>query len=125
MFERVGLIGVGAMGQALLHRLRLSHVAVQAYDIAPACLEKAREMGATPVASAAAAAKDVDAIHLFVRTDDEVIEALTSPEGVLSGAKPGAILILHSTVLPETTIDRKSTRLNSSHTDISRMPSSA
>ena len=58
MFERVGLIGVGAMGQALLHRLRLSHVAVQAYDIAPACLEKAREMGATPVASAAAAAKD-------------------------------------------------------------------
>ena len=46
------------------------------------------------------------------------IEMLTEEENQLLGAfKPGDVFIVSK--------DRKSTRLNSSHTDISRMPSSA
>ena len=33
--------------------------------------------------------------------------------------------VIGQTKMPDKVIDRKSTRLNSSHTDISRMPSSA
>ena len=37
----------------------------------------------------------------------------------------GAVLLARSPLMKSVRVDRKSTRLNSSHTDISRMPSSA
>lgn len=103
MFNEVGLVGVGAMGQALLHRLLLAGVKVKAYDISEASLAVARQMGADIVDSPAAAARDVVAVHLFVRTDAEQIEATTGAGGILEGASPGMVLFLHSTVLPATT----------------------
>ena len=39
--ETIGIVGVGAMGSALLERLRLVHVEALAYDIDPAALDRA------------------------------------------------------------------------------------
>jgi 3-hydroxyisobutyrate dehydrogenase-like beta-hydroxyacid dehydrogenase len=103
MFSRVGLVGVGAMGRALLHRLRLANVNVQAFDISAESLSAARSAGAECVGSAAEAAANVEIVHLFVRTDEDVLNATTGSNGILSGARPGSILLLHSTVLPDTT----------------------
>jgi 3-hydroxyisobutyrate dehydrogenase-like beta-hydroxyacid dehydrogenase len=103
MFKSVGLVGVGAMGQALLHRLILAGARVKAFDISEEALTAARNLGAEVVESAAEAARGVDAVHLFVRTDEEEVAATTGPDGILRGAAPGTVLILHSTVLPETT----------------------
>lgn len=103
MANPVGLVGVGKMGQALLFRLQQAGIGVKAYDIAGAAMAAAREGGAETVASAAGAARDAEYIHVFVRTDDEVIDATLGPDGVLSGAAAGCILLLHSTVLPKTT----------------------
>jgi 3-hydroxyisobutyrate dehydrogenase-like beta-hydroxyacid dehydrogenase len=103
MFRSVGLVGVGAMGQALLQRLVLAGVKVRAYDISEESMAAARELGAETVESAAEASRGVEAVHLFVRTDQEEIESATGPGGLLEGAAPGTILLLHSTVLPETT----------------------
>lgn len=103
MFKSVGLVGVGAMGQALLHRLILAGARVKAFDISADALTAARKLGAETVGSAAEAARGVEAVHLFVRTDDEEMAATAGPGGVLEGAAPGTVLILHSTVLPETT----------------------
>ena len=44
--ERVGLVGVGAMGTALLERLRLAGVQPIAFDIDPAAVARARNLGA-------------------------------------------------------------------------------
>ncbi len=103
MFKKVGLVGAGEMGQALLGRLRLAGIDVNVFDISETRLAEARDMGAAPVGSAAAAAEGVDVIHVFVRSDDEALAAATGESGVLAGARPGAIVILHSTILPETT----------------------
>ena len=103
MADRVGLIGVGNMGQGLLARLIKAGVKVRAFDILESQMEKAREAGAETCGSAAEAATGVPIIHVIVRTDAQVIEATTGPGGVLEGAGEGARLILHSTILPDTT----------------------
>jgi 3-hydroxyisobutyrate dehydrogenase len=103
MTDTVALIGVGAMGQALLARLRLAGATVRAFDVAEPGRAAARDAGASVLGSAAEAAQRASRIHVFVRTDSEMIEAVLGENGVLAGAEPGAFLLLHSTVLPTTT----------------------
>jgi 3-hydroxyisobutyrate dehydrogenase-like beta-hydroxyacid dehydrogenase len=103
MDKPVGLIGVGAMGQALLTRLHKAGKTVKTFDVSEECQQFARNEGAEPAASAAGATEGTDMVHVFVRTDEEVLEANLGPGGVLEGAAPGTILFQHSTVLPETT----------------------
>ena len=55
--EKVGMVGVGAMGSALLERLRLAGVEATAFDIAPSAMEAARALGARVAPSAAAVAE--------------------------------------------------------------------
>ena len=103
MVDQVALIGVGQMGQGLLARLVKAGVKVRAFDAFEPALNKAREMGAETCASAAEAAEGMSVIHVIVRNDEQVLDVTTGPGGVLEGAKDGARLILHSTILPTTT----------------------
>lgn len=103
MGERVALIGVGKMGRALLHRLKLEGHDVAAYDIAEEPMETARELGAETVESSAAAAQGAVIVHVFVHNDQEVFDATLDPAGVLEGAAAGTLVLLHSTILPTTT----------------------
>ncbi len=103
MGETVALIGVGKMGRALLHRLKAEGHEVRAYDIAEEPMRTARELGAVTAASSAEAAQGAAIVHVFVREDEEVLDAAMGPAGVIEGAAPGTLLILHSTILPATT----------------------
>lgn len=103
MSDTVALIGVGAMGKALLSRLRIANKSVRAYDVSEAGREAARANGAEVCGSAAEAAQGAAYIHIFVRTDDQMIDTTIGPNGVLATAAPGSLLILHPTVLPKTT----------------------
>jgi 3-hydroxyisobutyrate dehydrogenase-like beta-hydroxyacid dehydrogenase len=102
MAERVGLIGVGAMGTALLSRLHAAGREVQAYDISAERMEAVRAAGAQLAGSAAEAAHGVGFVHIFVRTDDELIDVTTGMGGVLRATAKGTIVFLHSTVMPGT-----------------------
>ena len=104
MENPVALVGVGAMGHALLTRLHKAGMKVKTYDVKDDRQQMARDEGAEPAESAAAAAKGADIVHVFVRTDDEVLDADLGPDGVLAGAAAGTVVLLHSTVLPETTL---------------------
>ena len=103
MGQRVALIGVGKMGRALLARLLAANHQVKAYDIAEAPMATARAMGAVTVTCSAEAASDAAYLHVLVHSDQEVLDATMGPDGVLEGAGAGATLLLHSTILPETT----------------------
>jgi 3-hydroxyisobutyrate dehydrogenase-like beta-hydroxyacid dehydrogenase len=101
--EKIGFVGTGAMGSALLSRLKLANVVAAAFDIAPAAMEAARKEGAETASSAKAVAQASTIIDVVVRTDQEVLECMLGKDGVLEGAAPGALVLLHSTIRPTTT----------------------
>lgn len=103
MVDHVALIGTGDMGRGLLDRMIKAGLKVTAFDVSQDNLEAARSMGAEIAPSAAEAARGQHIIHLLVRTDDQVLDAALGAGGALEGAGEGSILILHSTIMPETT----------------------
>ena len=79
------------------------------------CNESAMAGFAAPLGSAALLPRpyyDSEGVTLYHGDCHEILKALQSVDIVVTSP-------------PYNTLDRKSTRLNSSHTDISRMPSSA
>ena len=101
--EKIGFVGTGAMGSALLSRLKLAGVTAAAFDIAPKAMEAARAEGAQPASSAKAVAQGATLIDVVVRTDQEVLQCMLGQDGVLEGAAPGSLVLLHSTIRPATT----------------------
>jgi 3-hydroxyisobutyrate dehydrogenase-like beta-hydroxyacid dehydrogenase len=101
--ENIGFVGTGAMGSALLSRLKLANIKALAFDIAPAGVEAARVEGAEIAPSAKAVAQVSTIIDVVVRTDQEVLDCTLGKDGVLEGATPGALVLLHSTIRPSTT----------------------
>jgi len=101
--EKIGFVGTGAMGSALLSRLKLANVAAVAFDIASSAMEAAQKEGADTAPSAKAVAQASTIIDVVVRTDQEVIECTLGKDGILEGATPGSLVLLHSTIRPTTT----------------------
>lgn len=101
--EKIGIVGVGKMGSALLERLKLAGVEATAFDIAPSAAEAARSLGARMAASAKAVAQASTLIDVVVHNDQEVLDCTMGKDGILEGAQAGALLLLHSTIHPDTT----------------------
>src|SRR5918996_104843 len=101
--EKIGFVGTGAMGSALLSRLKLTNVVATAFDIAPTAMEAARKEGAETAPSAKTVAQVSTIIDVVVRTDQEVLDCTLGKDGILEGAAPGALVLLHSTIRPTTT----------------------
>jgi 2-hydroxy-3-oxopropionate reductase len=101
--EKIGFVGIGAMGSALLSRLKLANVQAIAFDIAPAAMEAARKEGAQTATSAKAVAQASTIVDVVVRTDQEVLDCTMGKDGILEGAAPGTLVLLHSTIRPTTT----------------------
>ncbi|HVH90422.1 MAG TPA: NAD(P)-dependent oxidoreductase [Candidatus Acidoferrum sp.] len=101
--EKIGFVGTGAMGSALLSRLKLANVTAVAFDILPAAIEAARKEGAQTTTSAKAVAQASTMVDVVVRTDQEVLDCTMGKDGILEGAAPGTLVLLHSTIRPTTT----------------------
>ncbi|HZD42304.1 MAG TPA: NAD(P)-dependent oxidoreductase [Terriglobales bacterium] len=101
--EKIGFVGTGAMGSALLSRLKLADVQATAFDIAQTAMEAARKEGAQTAPSAKAVAQGSTIVDVVVRTDQEVLECTLGTDGILEGAAPGTLVLLHSTIRPTTT----------------------
>lgn len=101
--EKIGFVGTGAMGSALLSRLKLANVPAVSFDIAAKAQEAARAEGAEPLNSAKEVAAASTIVDVVVRTDQEVLTCCLGDNGVLEGAAPGTLVLLHSTIRPTTT----------------------
>jgi 3-hydroxyisobutyrate dehydrogenase-like beta-hydroxyacid dehydrogenase len=85
--ERVGFIGVGAMGGAIVARLLKHGVSVLAYDTNPEMLARARSHGATAAASAREVVDTAEVVFACL-PDAKVCEAVAlGPGGVIEGSK--------------------------------------
>jgi 3-hydroxyisobutyrate dehydrogenase-like beta-hydroxyacid dehydrogenase len=97
------LVGFGGMGAALMERLKIAGKSVKVYDVAEDRMALAREEGAEPVDSPAAAAAGAGCVHVFVRTGDQAVDAVLGDNGILQGADEGIVVFLHATIGPWTT----------------------
>jgi 3-hydroxyisobutyrate dehydrogenase len=96
------MIGVGAMGLALLERLKLAGVRATVYDSYPSAVEAARSLGCEIASSAADVARQSTLVDVVVRTDEDVVQCMTGLKGVLEKAASGTLVLLHSSILPQT-----------------------
>jgi 3-hydroxyisobutyrate dehydrogenase len=101
--EKIGMIGTGAMGLALLERLKLAGDRdVACYDADTAALKSATALGYRAATSSADVATQATLIDIVVRTDQDMLECMLGSHGVLATARPGTLLLLHSSILPDT-----------------------
>jgi 3-hydroxyisobutyrate dehydrogenase-like beta-hydroxyacid dehydrogenase len=102
--ESIGMIGTGAMGLALLERLKLAGDEALCFDSHTPALEPVRALGMRAVNSSAEVATQSTLIDIVVRTDQDMLDCVLGPKGVLEGSRPETLLLLHSSILPQTMI---------------------
>lgn len=102
MFRRIGLIGIGIMGQHMCRNLLAAGFPVVAYDLDPVAVERAIRMGATAASDVPALARQVDLVACSLPTPSAVLSVCEGPQGLLAQLKPGAYVCDLSTVDPAT-----------------------
>jgi 3-hydroxyisobutyrate dehydrogenase len=100
--ERIGIVGVGRMGLAMLKHLVKNGYQVTACDIDETQLAKAREAGAATSKTPAEAARAADFVIIGVGYDDEVNAVVLGADGLLSALAPDAVIAVSSTARPDT-----------------------
>jgi len=102
MATRVGFIGLGNIGTPMAMNVARAGFDLMVYDLREEPLKDRAALGATIARSAREVGAHGEIIELVV-VDDAQVEAVTLGEGgILNGAKPGAVIAIHSTVHPKT-----------------------
>jgi 3-hydroxyisobutyrate dehydrogenase len=95
---KLGFIGLGNMGNSIARDLIVPQNTVTVYDIRDEIVGEFVQLGAKPATSPAEVAAAADIVGICVRTDEDVRGVLTGPQGVLSAARPGLAVAIHSTI---------------------------
>lgn len=101
----VGMVGLGAMGGGMARRLLDRAVAPAVFDIDTAKVAELVELGARGCANAADVARAADVTLLSLPNSRLVEAALLGPDGVLAGARPGAVVVDMSSSDPDSTVE--------------------
>jgi 3-hydroxyisobutyrate dehydrogenase-like beta-hydroxyacid dehydrogenase len=98
----VGLIGLGAMGRPAAELLAAAGHATHCFDPDQDVVARAVAAGvvAAPTLAQLGAASDV--VLVMVPSDEDVLQVCSPTDGVLAGARPGSVLLICSSVTPET-----------------------
>ena len=102
MTTRIGFIGMGLIGRPLVESMLRAGLRPTVFDLDPEPLRAVVAQGATGVGSAAEVGRVSDVVGVCVPADDHVRAVLDGPDGLVANLDVGAVVALHSTVLPET-----------------------
>ncbi|WP_170225769.1 NAD(P)-dependent oxidoreductase [Pseudonocardia cypriaca] len=98
----VGVIGLGAMGAPIARHLATSGIPTTVTDLDEVAVDAATAHGAVAAADPAAVAVAAGVVIVVVATDTQLRDVLTRPRGVFAGARPGTVVLLSSSALPDT-----------------------
>jgi 3-hydroxyisobutyrate dehydrogenase-like beta-hydroxyacid dehydrogenase len=98
--EKVGVIGLGAMGRPMGRRMVEAGYTVVGYDRDPDARRRASECGLRALSSPKEVARDSDLVMIVVGFDKQVEAVIFDDDGIMAGARPGLIVGLGSTVSP-------------------------
>ena len=102
MSDTVGLVGLGFIGASIGERLLVTGEPPIVLDAVPDRRDALVTQGARAADSARELAAACDLVLLCVQTDEQCLEVVTGPEGLLTGARPGTVICVLSTVSPRT-----------------------
>jgi 3-hydroxyisobutyrate dehydrogenase-like beta-hydroxyacid dehydrogenase len=102
MTTPVGFIGLGNIGKPMAINLAKAGFDLMVYDLRPEPMRELTALGAKAARSADEIGAHGEIIEVVVVDDAQVEAALLGEGGVFSGAKPGSIIAIHSTVHPRT-----------------------
>jgi 3-hydroxyisobutyrate dehydrogenase len=102
MAGTVGLIGLGFIGASIGERLVATGEPPLVHDLAPERVDALVAAGAVATASTADLATRCDVVLVCVQTDQQCLDVLTGPDGVLAHARSGAVVAVLSTISPTT-----------------------
>ena len=103
MTRPIALIGAGAMGGAIGARLVTTGTPLTVFDLDPVKVATLTALGAASAPSAAAAAREAQAVILSLNAPRIIRAAVFGPGGVAEGAAPGTLIIDMSSIDPEAT----------------------
>jgi 3-hydroxyisobutyrate dehydrogenase-like beta-hydroxyacid dehydrogenase len=99
---RVGIVGLGNMGGPMAANLVAAGHDVVGFDAVGDRMRALEELGGRAATSPADAARDAEVVCIVVLDGDQVEAVSLGANGVLTGAGPGAVVAVHSTVHPDT-----------------------
>jgi len=102
MTLRAGFIGLGDIGLPMAKRLASGGLATTVLDLVPERVRELEAAGARGAASPREVAAASDVIGVCVRNVADVRAVMNGADGILAGAARGAVVAIHSTVLPAT-----------------------
>ena len=118
--HRLGWLGTGRMGSALVRRLLAAGCEVTVYNRTRAKAEPLAAAGAV-IASSAAELADRDIVFATVGTPQDLLEAVLGPAGLISGGGAPKIVVDASTISVEAS-ERVRERLAAHGTDLLAAP---
>ena len=101
---RVGFVGLGSMGGDQARLLAKAHLDLMVYDTFPAALQ-AFEGKAKLADSIASIGRHGEIVGVCVRDDQQVREVMEGTEGLVANMAAGSVVLIHSTIRPETVVD--------------------
>lgn len=97
---RIGFIGAGNMGSAMIRRLVDAGYAVGVYARSERSRDRVRDLKVDFAASPEKLASGAGVVFTNVTATADVQDVVLGPEGVIQGGKPGTVVIDMSTISP-------------------------
>ncbi len=104
--SRVGFVGLGNIGKPMALRILARGLPLSVYDVAPEPVSELVGSGAIAADSIADLTASSEVVCVMVRDDDQVRDVLGQ---ILAASRPGQVVVVHSTVAPETPAELEKT----------------
>ncbi len=102
MTIKLGFAGLGTMGTPMAVNALRAGFDLTVFDLRDEAMAELTSQGATAAASPCDLAERSEVIQLAVPDDAAVRAVVLGEDGILSGAKAGSTIIIHSTIHPRT-----------------------
>ncbi|MGE0797575.1 MAG: NAD(P)-dependent oxidoreductase [Lautropia sp.] len=101
----LGFVGLGDMGSGMATNLaKACGDRLMVHDLRPQALRSPVAAGALAAPGFPALVRHAEHIHVCLVYEEQIIELLTGPDGLLEHGRAGQLVVLHSTMLPTTVL---------------------